>query len=103
MVRCAEQPGLQQTKMYAFLSDDDWNSLAGTIYSAAVRLTSKTHPMRTRWEVEAPAGWVVAGHLYSVLHDDVDQRAPRPPRPSRLDGQKLSEIARLLFTLLALR
>lgn len=103
MVRYADQPGLHQTKMYALLSDDDWNSLEGTIYSAAVRLTSKTHAARRRWEVEVPGGWVVAGHLYSILHDDIGQRAPNAPRPNRLGAEELSDIARLLITLLALR
>ncbi len=101
-VRYAELANLSQNKMYCLLSDDDWNSRPTTIYSAGVRLTSKGRKWRSKWEVEVPGGSVVAGHLYSLLHEDIDPQPPRSPRPAKLTPDKLREIAERLVVSLKL-
>lgn len=101
-VRYAELSSLPQSKMFCLLSDDDWNSRPTTIYSAAVRLTSKARKWRSSWEVEVPGGSVVAGHLYSLLHQDIAPRPPKSPRPAELTAVKLREIAERLVVLLKL-
>ncbi len=101
-VRYAEVPGLSRGKMFCLLSDDDWNSRPSTVYAAAVRLASKRRNWRAGWEVEISDGSVVAGHLYSLLHEDIEPDPPSSPRPTQLTPQKLREIAERLVVLLRL-
>lgn len=101
-VSYAEVPGLSQNKMFCLISDDDWNSRPATAYSAAVRLTSKGRERRSKWEVGVPGGSAVAGHLYSLLHEDIDPSSPTSPRPAKLMPEKLRDIAERLIVLLKL-
>lgn len=101
-VRHADIPEVPGEKMFCIVSDDDWNSRPTTSYSGAVRLTSKKRDWRGRWEVEVPGGCVVAGHLYSLLHADIDPRPPEGKRPPELTPEELKEIAERLMVLLKL-
>jgi mRNA-degrading endonuclease toxin of MazEF toxin-antitoxin module len=80
-------------KLYGVISDDDWNSLAGTVHVAAVRLTSKTKPARLRWEVPVSGGFVVTGDIYSVALTVVEQNPPPRKYPSRLTVDESAQIA----------
>jgi mRNA-degrading endonuclease toxin of MazEF toxin-antitoxin module len=80
-------------KLYGVISDDDWNSLAGTPNVAAVRLTSKTKPQRLRWEVPVGGGFVVTGDIYSVALGDFQQTPPPKKYPARLNDDESSEVA----------
>jgi mRNA-degrading endonuclease toxin of MazEF toxin-antitoxin module len=102
-VHYALEREVQRKKLFAIFSDDDWNSRPQTRYSAAVRLTSKRRDWREGWEVEVPGGCVVAGHLYSLLHADLDQKAPPASKPRHLEDDELAEIAARLAVLLRLR
>ena len=81
-------------KLYAVISDNDWNSLAGTPNVAAVRLTSKTKPQRLRWEVPVgDGGFVVTGDIYSVALSDFEQKRPPKTYPSQITDDESAEIA----------
>lgn len=99
-VRYAEIPDPPEDKMFCIVSDDDWSSRPTTTYSGAVRLTSKTRDWRGPWEVEIPGGYLVAGHLYSLLHEDINPDPPRGERPTELSPEKLKEVAERLLVLL---
>jgi mRNA-degrading endonuclease toxin of MazEF toxin-antitoxin module len=102
-IRYAELPQFPGDKMFCVISDDDWNSRATTIYSAGLRLTSKAREWRSRWEVTISNGWIVAGHLYSLLHEDIDPSAPKAPRPQEASVEELHELADRLSVMLKLR
>lgn len=80
-------------KLYGVISDEDWNSLAGTPNVAAVRLTSKTKANRMRWEVPVTGGFVVTGDIYSVALGDFEQKTPPSKYPARLTDDESAEIA----------
>lgn len=101
-VRYVEVTGFPEDKMYCVMSEDDWNSRDTTIYSAGLRLTSKTRSWRSPWEVQISSGWIVTGHLYSLLLEDFGQQPPRAPRPQRADSDELEQLANGLATLLGL-
>ena len=82
-----------QDKLYAVISDNDWNSFARTANVAAVRLTSKTKPQRRRWEVPVSGGLVVTGDIYSVPLADFEQKPPAAKYPSRLGDDESSAVA----------
>lgn len=102
-VRYAEVPGFPADKMFCVVSEDDWNSRTSTAYSAALRLMSKTRRWRSQWEVEIGNRWIVAGHLYSLLHADIDQAVPSSPRPREACPEELHQLAMRLSVLLKLR
>lgn len=102
-VRYAEIPEFPASKMFCIISDDDWNSRESSIYSAALRLTSKTREWRGRWEVEISGGWIVAGQLYSLIHEDINLVPPTPPRPQEASVEELDQLAKRLSVLLKLR
>jgi mRNA-degrading endonuclease toxin of MazEF toxin-antitoxin module len=80
-------------KLYAVISDNDWNSLAGTPNVASVRLTRKTKPQRLRWEVPVGDGFVVTGDIYSVALGDFEQQPPPKKYPSQITEDESAEIA----------
>lgn len=102
-IRYANLPDFPADKMFCLASDDDWNSRPTTAYSAALRLTSKSREWRSRWEVEIGSSWIVAGHLYSIVHADIDPTPPKPPRPQEASLDELYELAERLTVLLKLR
>jgi len=90
-------------KLYAAIADNDWNSLASTTYTAAVRLTSKTKPRRSRWEIPVTGGWVVTGDLYSIAYRRFEQSPPRGSYPLVLCGNESALVAGRQRTTLSLR
>lgn len=90
-------------KLYALISDDDWNSLPATTHAAAVRLTSKTKRQRLRWELPVTGGCVVTGDIYSISDTRLKQRPPPPKYPSHLSEEESSLIAARQKTVLTLR
>jgi mRNA-degrading endonuclease toxin of MazEF toxin-antitoxin module len=82
-----------QDKLYAAISDDDWNSHHASTHVAAVRLTSRTKPQRRRWEVPVQGGYVVSGDVYAVPLGHFEQTAPRAPYPTSLTGAESAAIA----------
>jgi mRNA-degrading endonuclease toxin of MazEF toxin-antitoxin module len=80
-------------KLYAVISDNDWNSLAGAPNVAAVRLTSKTKPQRLRWEVPVGNGFVVTGDIYSVALGDFERKPPPKKYPSRITDEESAQVA----------
>lgn len=60
---------------------------------AAVRLTSKTKPHRSRWEVPVSGGYVVVGDIYSLAMSDIEQKPPRAKYPARLTNDESAAIA----------
>jgi mRNA-degrading endonuclease toxin of MazEF toxin-antitoxin module len=83
-----------QDKLYAVVSDNDWNALPGVANVAAVRLTSKTKPQRLRWEVPVgDSGFVVAGDIYSIATRAFEQKTPPKRYPSRLTEDESAAIA----------
>jgi mRNA-degrading endonuclease toxin of MazEF toxin-antitoxin module len=93
-------------KMFAILSEDDWNSRPGSTHSTGAKLTSKSRaPEHWRAPLEVPVaggGVVVAGHLYLLPHTAIDPKAPNAPRPSTLEAQQLAELAARSATVLGL-
>jgi mRNA-degrading endonuclease toxin of MazEF toxin-antitoxin module len=89
-------------KLYAIISDDDWNSLPATTHAAAVRLTSKTKRQRLRWEVPVTGGCVVTGDIYSISYTRLEQTLPSRKYPSRLSDEESSLIAARQKTVLTL-
>ena len=80
-------------KLYGIISDDDWNSFPSAPNVAAVRLTSKTKPNRSRWEVPVSGGFVVAGDIYSLAMSDIEQKPPPATYPARLTNDESAAIA----------
>jgi mRNA-degrading endonuclease toxin of MazEF toxin-antitoxin module len=90
-------------KLYAVVSDNDWNSLPESLTVAAVRLTSKTKKQRLRWEVPVSGGFVVTGDIYSVAVSDFEQKTPRQPYPTKLSDDESAAIAERQESALSLR
>lgn len=81
-------------KLYAVISDNDWNSLPGVPNVAAVRLTSKTKNQRLRWEVPVAGGsFVVTGDIYSVATSAFEQKPPSKKYPSQMSDDESAEVA----------
>lgn len=80
-------------KLYASVADDDWNSLEGAGYTAAVRLTSKTKSFRKRWEVPVAGSFVVAGDLYTISYSRIEQTPPPRKYPQGMTADELSTVA----------
>jgi len=94
-IHFATNPAISASdKLYAVVSDNDWNSLVGVLNTAAVRLTSKTKPKRLRWEVPVGGGgFVVAGDIYSVATGSFEQKEPPKKYPARLTDDESAAIA----------
>jgi mRNA-degrading endonuclease toxin of MazEF toxin-antitoxin module len=82
-----------QSKLYAPVSSDAWNSAAGASYCPCVRLTSKTKQRRLRWEVPVSGGCVVTGDLYAVAFHRFEQAPPPAKYPARLTADESAQIA----------
>ena len=80
-------------KLYGIISNDDWNSFPSAPNVAAVRLTSKTKPNRSHWEVPVSGGFVVAGDIYSLATSDIEQKRPPAKYPARLTNDESATIA----------
>jgi len=80
-------------KLYAIISDNDWNSLPEALTAAAVRLTSKTKRQRLRWEVPLGSSFVVTGDIYSVPVVAFEQKPPRTGYPTALTDDESAAIA----------
>lgn len=82
-------------KLFAVISDDDFNSGPTTNRAAFVKLTSKTKEFRERWEVPVSGGWVVSGDVYQLLYADVDPATPDVEKyPAALTPDESSALAR---------
>ena len=92
-------------KMFAILSEDDWNARPGSSYSTGAKLTSKPRSAehwRAALEVPVTGGVVVAGHLYLLPHAAMDAKRPNPPRPSALSAEQMAQLASKTATVLGL-
>lgn len=93
-IHFAENPHIgPRDKLYAVISDDDWNSAHATRYAAAVRLTSRTKERRLRWEVAVAGSWIVTGDLYSIAHARFEQTPPRGDYPRRMTPEESAAVA----------
>jgi mRNA-degrading endonuclease toxin of MazEF toxin-antitoxin module len=93
-VHFASNPTISATdKLYAIISDDDWNSRPETANVAAVRLTSRTKSQRLRWEVSVGGGFVVAGDVYSIALTTLEPKPPPSKYPPRLTDSESAAIA----------
>ena len=92
-----------EDKLYAVVSDNDWNSAPTTQYVGAVRLTSHTKVARARWEVAVAGSWTVVGDLYSISHQRFEQGAPRGDYPTQISPKESADIARKQKITLSLR
>lgn len=63
-------------KLFGIVSDNIWNSLEDRKYFATVRLTSKTKPERSKWEVPVSGGCVVVGDVYSTAKSRIQRTPP---------------------------
>lgn len=103
-IHFARNPAIQTTdKLYASVSDDDWNVQPEAATVAAVRLTSKSKSQRLRWEVPVGNGYVVAGDIYSVRIADFDRSVPRKPYPTRMTDDESAAVAEKQKSILTLR
>ena len=81
-------------KLYAVISDNDWNSMPGVPNVAAVRLTSKTKNQRLHWEVPVAGGsFVVTGDIYSVAMSTFEQKPPKKKYPSQISDDESAVVA----------
>jgi len=103
-IRFAENPHIgPHDKLYAVISDDDWNSAPAARYAAAVRLTSRTKDRRLRWEVPVAGSWVVTGDLYSISYARFQQAPPRGDYPKQMTVDESAEVATRQRATLSLR
>jgi hypothetical protein len=89
-------------KLYSVIADNDWSSRPSATYTATVRLTSKTKPRRTRWEIPVTGGWVVTGDLYSISYKRFEQSRPRGSYPKELSAKESALVAGRQRTTLSL-
>ncbi|MEJ7787371.1 MAG: hypothetical protein WKF96_21415 [Solirubrobacteraceae bacterium] len=85
-----------ERKLFAVISEDDWNSRPGSRYSTGVKLTSKGRSpehWRAPLEVPVPGGVAVSGHLYLLVHAAMSPKSPNPPRPAALDDEQMAQLA----------
>lgn len=94
-----------ERKLFAVMSEDDWNSRPGSRYSTGAKLTSKGRPpehWRAPLEIPVPGGVVVAGHLYLLVHAAMSPKPPNPPRPAGLDDEQMAQLAAKTAAVLSL-
>lgn len=93
-VHFAAIPGIPDDKLFAAVSDDDWNSTPGVSHCCAVRLTSRgPKAARERWEVPISGGWVVAGDVYALPYAVMEQQPPPAEYPQMLTPEESANIA----------
>lgn len=85
-----------ERKLFAVMSEDDWNSRPGSRHSTGAKLTSKSKsPEHWRAPLEVPVsgGVAVAGHLYLLVHKAMSPKPPNAPRPTALDAAQMAQLA----------
>lgn len=101
-VHLGRTSAIPERKLYAALSDDDWNSQPTADRAAFTKLASKTEEFRKRWEVPVSGGWVVCGDIYQLLYTELDPSTPPDNYPSRLTDGEAAALAKKQKTTLTL-
>lgn len=86
--------------MYVAVTSDEFNATHD--YVVGARLTSRTWPRRTRWEVPCPGGYVVSGDLHVLPRADIRTNRPQGDRPDHLTVENMAELAQVIEYTLAL-